>query len=171
MMPASTKLPIYMDPLPAVVLLLSLQSSPRGCDSSWSLFPFYSPLMVSERSSPLSHQEFLQNRQESRYKKKDKPELAASVTVNTVTQKDWNVKIPKMIFSSLGSRTRTGGVSIWSISWSSQMMLSSQRPYTNSSLSMGKMENQGGSSSWDAADEPNYITIHKIKGHLYVMGV
>lgn len=165
-MPAST---IYTDPLPAVALLLSLQSSPRGCDSSWSPFPSYSPLMVSERSSPLSHREFLQKRQESRYKLEDKQELAGGVTVNTVTQKDWNVKIPRMIFSSLGSRTRTGGMSIWSISWSSQMMLSSQRPYTNSSLSMGKMENQGGSSSWDAAEEPNDITIHRIKRHLYVV--
>lgn len=88
-MPASTKLPIYTDTLPAVALLLSLQSSPRGCDSSWSPFPFYSPLMVSERSSPLSHRESLQKRQESRYKLEDKQELAGSVTVNTVTQKDW----------------------------------------------------------------------------------
>ncbi len=42
---------------------------------------------------------------------------------------------------------------MWSISWSSQIMLSSQRPYTNSSLSMGKMENQGESSSWEAEEQ------------------
>ena len=61
--------------------------------------------------------------------------------------------VPKMMFSSLGSRVRTGGDSKRSMAWSSQMMLSSQRPYNSSSLSMGKMENQGASSSWEAAEE------------------
>lgn len=64
-----------------------------------------------------------------------------------------NLNIPRMMFSSLGSRVRTGGISKWSIDWSSQIMLSSQRPYTSSSLSMGKMENQGQSSSWEAVEE------------------
>ncbi len=63
------------------------------------------------------------------------------------------LNIPRMIFSSFGSSVRTGGMSMWSISWSSQIMLSSQRPYTNSSLSMGKMENQGESSSWEAEEQ------------------
>jgi len=53
---------------------------------------------------------------------------------------------------SLGLRVRTGGARKWGMAWSSQMMLSSQRPYTSSSLSMGKMENQGESSSWDTGD-------------------
>ena len=53
----------------------------------------------------------------------------------------------------MGDRVRTGGESKRSMAWSSQMMLSSQRPYTSSSLSMGKMENQGASSSWEAAEE------------------
>lgn len=125
---------------------------------------------MSERSSPLFHLEFLQKtREESKYKLKGKQELArVTIMSNTVTQQDWTVNIPRIIFSSLGSRVRTGGASIWSISWSSQIMLSSQRPYTNSSLSMGKMENQGGSSSWDAAYTQIKITIHKIKRHFYI---
>lgn len=63
------------------------------------------------------------------------------------------LNVPRMIFSSFGSSVMTGGTSMWSISWSSQMMLSSQRPYTSSSLSMGKIENQGQSSSCEAGNE------------------
>lgn len=70
------------------------------------------------------------------------------------------LNIPKMIFSSLGSSVRTGGMSMRSISWSSQIMLSSQRPYTNSSLSMGKMENQGESSSREAVEGQQQIKIN-----------
>lgn len=47
------------------------------------------------------------------------------------------------------------------------MMLSSQRPYTNSSLSMGKMENQGQSSSCEAAVTETQINKKRTFKNIY----
>lgn len=52
-----------------------------------------------------------------------------------------------LIIGLLGSSVKTGGSNSRGMAWASQMILSSQRPYTSSSLSMGKMEYQGLSSS------------------------
>lgn len=149
---------------PAEVRPLSLPSFPAGCGSSSALALSCFLWTVSAKSFPLFRLEFLKRRSSSGVNVRKMSREGAMV---------WKLifgfrsKLPRMIFSSLGSSVRTGGMRRWSISWSSQMMLSSQRPYTNSSLSMGKMENQGQSSSCEAAVTETQINKKRTFKNIY----